>query len=124
MKPRSTCAFLFFLCAALPALGNPSPTPTPTPISAAKPSPVVKARPFPFQSVVVSMDKKARTFRMGKKVIHQVHVLPETKLLKADGTSAPFEALQPGMEIRGSVRKRSDADYDAVSVKIGPKPQK
>ncbi|MCX6967354.1 MAG: hypothetical protein NTZ46_06150 [Verrucomicrobia bacterium] len=116
----SKFAFLFCLCVALPAWGNPPATPTATPA----PSPAAKARPFPFQSVLLSVDKGARTFRMGKKVIHQVHVLAETKLLKSDGTAAPFEALQPGVEIRGSVRKRSDADYDAVSVKIGPKPQK
>ena len=102
----------------MPALANPSPNPTPSPSA----FPAVNARPFPFQSVVVSVDKAARTFRMGKKVIHQVHVLPETKISQGDGTAAGFEALAPGTEIRGSVRKRSDADWDAVSVKIGPKP--
>ena len=90
--------------------------------SFADPSPAAKARPFPFQSVVVSVDKAAHTFRMGKNVVHQVRVQPETKIAKADGTAAGFEALAPGVEIRGAVRKRSDADWDAVSIKIGPKP--
>ena len=80
-----------------------------------------KPRPFPFRSVVVSVNTAARTFCMGKKVVHQVHVLPETKLTQANTTPAAFEALAPGVEIRGAVRKRADGDYDAVSVKIGAK---
>lgn len=80
-----------------------------------------KPRPFPFRSVVVSVNATARTFCMGKKVVHQVHVLPETKFTQADTIAAAFEALAPGVEIRGAVRKRTDGDYDAVSVKIGAK---
>lgn len=107
------------LCAAIPGFANPSPTPSPSPSA----SPAVKARPFPFESVIVSIDKEARTFRIGKKTIRQIHVLPETKISKAEGgNAATFEALAPGMEIRGSVRKRSDAELDAVSLNYGPKP--
>ena len=35
--------------------------------------PAAKPRPFPFQSVIVSVDATARTFCMGKKVFRQVH---------------------------------------------------
>lgn len=80
-----------------------------------------KPRPFPFHSVVVSVDEKAQTFRMGKKVIHQVYVSKETKILKSDETPATFAAIMPGVEVRGSVRKRADGDYDAVSLKIDRK---
>ena len=67
------------------------------------------------------MDKGTQTFKMGKKTVHQVHVLPETKLLKGDGPPATFDEIIVGTEVRGSVKKRADGDYDAVSVKIGPK---
>jgi len=96
--------------------------PEPAPAVAATATPAIRVRPFPFRSVVVTADAAAGTFRMGKKLIRQVHVLPETRLMKGDGTASAFEALAPGVEIRGSVRKRVDGDYDAVSVKIGPKP--
>lgn len=110
---------MLLLGAAIPAPAAPEPTPTP---AVAPVAPVAQTRPFPFQRVVVSVDAAARTFRMGKKIIHQVHVLPTTRVMKGDGTPGVFEALAPGVEVRGSVRKRADGDYDAVSVKIGPKP--
>jgi hypothetical protein len=91
------------------------------PFAASAADATTKARPFPFHSVIFSVDATARTFCMGKKVFHQVHVLPETKITQGDTTAATFEALTVGLEIRGSVRKRDDGDYDAVSVKIGPK---
>jgi hypothetical protein len=69
------------------------------------------------------VDKSARTFRMGKKTVHQVHVLPETKLAKSDESPATFEEIIVGEEIRGSVRKRADGEYEAISIKIGPKEQ-
>jgi len=117
-QPKFALLLCLALCAGMSTFANPTPTPSPSPTA----TPAVKARSFPFQSVVVSVDKAARTFRMGKNVVHQVHVLPETKIAKGDGTAAGFEALAPGTEVRGSVRKRSDADWDAVSIKIGPKP--
>ncbi|MDD5349713.1 MAG: hypothetical protein PHQ12_05830 [Chthoniobacteraceae bacterium] len=110
------------LCLALFAAPFAAPAdPAPSPATTATAAPTAKPRPFPFQSVIVSVDPAARTFRMGKKVIHQVHILPETKITRGDTVPAAFETLTPGMEIRGAVRKRADGDYDAVSVKIGPK---
>jgi len=112
------------VCAALPTLAAPaSKTVSPTPAAslAASATPAAKARPFPFQNTVISVDKAARTFRMGKKTVHQVHVSPETKVIKDDGTPAMFEEIKVGMEVRGSTTKRADGDYEAVSLKLGPK---
>ena len=105
--------------AALPAFGAPKPSPSATP--AASPASAEKARPFPFENVVVSVDPATHTFKMGKKTVHQVHVLPETKVLKGEDQPATFEEIVVGIDVRGSVKKRADGDYDAVSVKIGPK---
>ena len=101
--------------AVIPAFAAPAKSASPTPAAEAK------GRPFPFQNTVVSVDKGTRTFKIGKKTVHQVHVLPETKVLKGDETPAAFEEILVGMEVRGSVKKRADGEYDAVSVKIGPK---
>lgn len=106
---------------AWPALGAPKKEPKAAASPAQAASPAAEARPFPFKSSVVSVDKAARTFRMGKTTVHQVHVLPETKLAKGDESPATFEAIVVGEEIRGSVRKRADGDYEAISIKIGPK---
>ena len=83
--------------------------------------PVVKSRAQPFKSKVVSVNKRAHTFTMGKKKIHVVHVNAETKLLKGNETPASFDDLVVGAEIRGAYHKRADGDVEAVSLKIGPK---
>ena len=58
---------------------------------------------------------------MGKKTVHVVHVTPETKLLHANGSTASFEELVAGAEVRGAYHKRADGEVDAGSLKIGPK---
>jgi len=118
--------FLIYLSAfaAMPAFAAPakSASPAPSASPAASPAAEAKAKPFPFpNTTIVSVDKATQTFKMGKKTVHQVHVTPETKMLKGDETPATFDAIIIGMEVRGSVKKRADVDYDAVSVKIGPK---
>lgn len=104
---------------ALPAFGAPAKAFNAESSPAA--SPAAQTRPFPFKSTVISVDKATHTFRIGKKTVHQVHVLPGTKLAKSDETPFTFEEIVVGTEIRGSVRKRADGDYEAVSLKIGPK---
>jgi len=110
--------------AAIPAFAAPAKSASPAPAASPAASPAAaeaKVKPIPFQNTVVSVDKATQTFKMGKKTVHQVHVTPETKVLKADETPAVFEEILVGVEVRGSVKKRADGDYDAVSVKIGPK---
>jgi len=111
------------LSLALPAFGAPAKPHASKAASspAASATPEAKARPFPFRSTVISVDKGTRTFRMGKKNVHQVHVMPETKVLKGDETPATFEEIVEGIEVRGAVNKRADGDYEAVTIKIGPK---
>ena len=91
---------------------------SPIPVATNPPAPV---RVQPFKSRVVAVTKHARTFRMGKKIVHVVHVTEATKLLHGNGTPASFEELGSGVEIRGSYRKRPDGELDAVTLKIGPK---
>ncbi len=110
--------------AVLRAPAEPSPTPAPAPVTAEalpSPSPTPKIRPLPFKSTIVSIDTRAGVFKIGKRKIRTVHVLPTTKLLRGNGTPAVYGELVAGAEIRGSLRKRDDGDFDAVSLKVAPK---
>ena len=106
-----------FLCAVLPASAAPTPAPSALPPAV----PAAKAKPFPYTGVIASVDKTARTLSIGKNVVHKVYVQPETKLSQ-DEKPVAFETFAAGMDVRCSVRKRADGDYDAVSIKIGKKP--
>lgn len=114
-----SAALIFAAASPLPCLAASDPPEGPAP--SATPASSAKPRPYPFSSVVVSVDPVAKTFQMGKKKIRLVHVGSATRLLKSDGSPAVFGDLAAGVEIRGSVRKRPDGALDAVSVKIGPK---
>ena len=120
MNQKSLCSLVVWisllLCAAIPANAAPKSTPAGSPVASAD----AKAKSFPLKSVIVSVDKGARTFTVGKKTAHKVYVKPETKITQDDKPVA-FETLAAGMEVRCSVTKRADEDYDAVSIKVGPK---
>jgi|GEM_PF-2951741 len=83
------------------------------------PSPTPKSRPYPFKSVVFSVDAEMRYFRMGKHRVRQVYVVETSKLRHDDGRPAVLEDLIEGIEIRGSIRKRPDGNLEAVTVIIG-----
>ncbi len=78
-------------------------------------------RAVPFKSVVFSVDPEGKNFRMGKKKVRLVYVMETTRFLKSDGSPANVTDLKPGVEIRGSTRKRDTGELEAVTVKIGPK---
>ncbi len=80
-----------------------------------------EARPFPFKNTVAGVDKAGRTVNIGKATVHKIHVLPETKITKGNNEPAVLEEIIVGEEIRGAVRKRADGDWEALSIKIGPK---
>lgn len=78
-------------------------------------------RPLPFRSVIHAVDPSAPLFTMGKKKIRIVHVTTATRFTRVDGKPATFEALEPGLEVRGSARKLAQSEWEAISVKIGSK---
>lgn len=124
MNQKSHCSLIVWisllLCAAIPANAAPKSTPAGSPSASPAASAEAKAHPFPLTSVIVSVDKGTHTLTVGKKTAHKVYVKPETKLTQEDKPVA-FETLVAGMEVRCSVTKRTDKDYDAASIKIGPK---
>ena len=79
------------------------------------------ARAVPFKSVVYSVDPEGKSFRMGKKKIRLVYITPATRIIWNDGSPATIEDLKPGVEIRGSTKKRDTGELEAATVKIGPK---
>ena len=100
--------------------GRPTATPTPTPANA--PAPAVARPNLPFKSRVVAVDRAHSSFRIGKKKVRVIHVLPDTKLFKGDGTTpAVFSDIVIGVEVRGSLHRTDKGGLEAVSLKIGLK---
>lgn len=91
---------------------TPTPSPAPTPEAAATPP----ARPYPFKSVVVFVDKGTRSFMMGRKKMRHVYLSETSRMRHDDGRPAAFEDLVEGLEIRGSLRKRADGQEELVSI--------
>ena len=84
--------------------------------------PETKRRTLPFSSKVISVDKTHGKFRIGKKVVREVQVLPETKLFRGDGVSVAHASdIVVGAEVRGSLRRGEKGIYEAVSLKVGRK---
>jgi len=108
---------LLFTGVLLPGSGRAMAQETPQASATAAPTP--KARPYPFKSVVFSVDAPAGYFRMGKRRIRQVFVVETSKLRHDDGRPATLADLSEGIEIRGSIRKRANGDLEAVTVIIG-----
>lgn len=85
--------------------------------------PSTSARPLPFQSIIATAPDTHGVFEIGKKKKRTLHLTERTKLWHGDGTTPATAAdLLVGVEIRGSLRRLDNGEYEALSLKIGPKP--
>ena len=75
-------------------------SPAASPAAASPAASPAEARPFPFKNTVGAVDKAGRTVSIGKATVHKVHVLPQTKITKANEQPAVFEEIIVGEEIR------------------------
>lgn len=92
-----------------------------TPEAATAEAKVESQRPIPYLGKISATDKEKKTFTLqGKEKSRVFRVTPETKLAKGEA-QATFDDLKAGEEVRGSARKTAEGQFDAVSVKIGPK---
>ncbi|MBV9658296.1 MAG: hypothetical protein JO295_09320 [Verrucomicrobia bacterium] len=101
---------------------------TPTP-AAASPRPAASPektqRNPPFRGTITSADAAAQTFTIQGKVKTRVFkVTSETKLLKRAGGAATFADLKAGEYVTGSAKKLGEGQFEAESVKVGPKEPK
>lgn len=77
---------------------------------------------IPYRGDISAIDAGAKTFTIkGKKSKERIFAItPTTKLLK-DGNPAAWEDLKVGEAVRGSAVKKSEGQYEAMSVKMGAK---
>lgn len=92
-----------------------------------KPSAAAKSnseatRPTPFRGKIHALDPDARTVTLsGKKANRVLIVTDQTKITK-DGGSASLKDARVGDEVGGQLRTFADGRHEAVSLRIGPKP--
>ena len=79
---------------------------------------------YPYQGKVKSTDKTAMTITLeGKEKERVIGVTSETKISK-DGKPATFGDVATGENVRGQVKKTPEGKENAVSVFLGPVPEK
>lgn len=92
--------------------------------SPAATAPASKPRNPTFHGNIDAADAAAMTFTLkGKKNTRTFTVTPATKLLKRTGGEATWADLKAGEYVTGSAKKTGEDAYQAVSVKVGPKPE-
>ena len=79
---------------------------------------------YPYQGKVKSTDKTAMTITLeGKEKERVVTVTSETKIMN-QGKPATFGDVAVGENVRGQVKKTPEGKENAVSVYLGPAPEK
>lgn len=78
-----------------------------------------RTRPIPFRGKIAAVDKQAKTITVGERVFQ---IMADTRINKA-GKPATLDDASVGEEIAGAYRQGADKTLQAVSVRIGPRPQ-
>ncbi len=102
-----------FHAAAVPKVSPTPAVPEPTPGPRT-------ARPLPFTGKIFSIDTAAKTFstQNHEKKIRVFEISSETKITKKNST-ATFDDLKPGDEVRGMALPKGDGRFETESVTIG-----
>lgn len=80
-----------------------------------------KDRPIPFNGKINEIDKTAKTIGIGKEKKRTIHITESTKIMK-DGKTAMLSDAVVGDDVGGSYRDNA-GKLEAVSLRIGPKPE-
>jgi len=76
-------------------------------------------RPIPFRGKIDSVDKTAKTVKVGERVFK---VTSDTRIRKG-GQDATLDDAVAGEDIGGSYRRATDGTLNAVSLRFGPRPE-
>lgn len=77
---------------------------------------------MPFRGKIKSVDAAKMTITLGGQEKDRViHVTSETRIMMA-GKPATFGDIKAGEEVGGQGRKREDGDVEALSLRVGPRP--
>lgn len=76
---------------------------------------------IPYRGDVAAIDAGAKTFTLKGKSKERIFAITSTTKLLKDGSPATWEDLKVGEAVRGSAIKKTEGQYEAVSVKFGAK---
>lgn len=80
-------------------------------------------RPLPFHGTISSVDKDAGTVTLkGQTSTRVFHTSADTRIVK-NGKPATLADAVVGEVIGGSYRKAADGQLNAISLRLGPKPE-
>ena len=92
----------------------------PTPEAPAK----TKRESLPFHGKLAAVDKSASTITLkGKETNRVFQITPATKIIKT-GKPASLDDATVGEDVGGSYKKTESGNLEALSLRIGPKPEK
>ena len=77
---------------------------------------------IPFSGKINEIDKAAKTIAIGKEKQRTIHITDMTKI-KKDGKAATLTDAKVGDDVGGSYRKSAAGKMEAVSLRIGAKPE-
>lgn len=77
---------------------------------------------MPFNGKINGIDKAAKTINIGKEKKRTISITSETKITK-DGKAATLNDAVVGEKVGGFARENADGKLEAVSLRIGDKPE-
>lgn len=81
-----------------------------------------KDQPIPFRGKINEIDKTAKTITIGKEKKRTLHITDKT-MIKKDGKKATLEDAAVGEDVGGTYRESAAGKLEAVSLRIGQKPE-
>jgi hypothetical protein len=91
-----------------------------TPPAATRPA---KTRAFPFRGSITTIDRESGTLTLkGKEKARQFRVTSGTRIIK-DGQPATLADAKVGDEVGGQAQTTGEGIFEALSLRIGPKPE-
>ncbi len=93
-------------------------------LNAADPKPAEKKeqqanRPLPFRGKIASVDKQAKTIKVGERTFQ---ITAESKITKT-GKPATLDDATVGEEVGGSYKEGADKKLNVISLRVGPRPE-
>jgi hypothetical protein len=77
-------------------------------------------RPIPFHGMILSVDRRAKTFAIAGKKMSRVFQLTEKTSITKGGNTASMQDIVENEEASGSYLKTADGTLEAKTVKLGP----
>ena len=90
--------------------------------AAAADAKIAKPKAGPFSGKINEIDKAAKTINIGKEKKRTIYITAQTKI-KKNGKDATLDDAAVGEEVGGYQRENAEGKQEAVSLRIGAKPE-